>query len=156
MIQHLTDYYRLRRLPEFAENKTPRYDCIASTESYPHFELIAQRSRVKRFFFYYNGVPGTFSNHAKEKAERVITNTRNISSVFIPSLNKPHLGFGDVHGTLDALLFIFSSDYTEIELFVARGYKSNQKQLYNLLYDNELMDELNTLRSRAVPLQSTK
>ena len=31
----LTDYYRMVRLQEYANNKTPRFDTIASTGEYP-------------------------------------------------------------------------------------------------------------------------
>lgn len=148
----LTDYYSLERLPEFLKNRTPRYDCTSSTGEYPPFEDIANKSRVKRFFCYYNGVPDSFSDRARNKAERAITNTKNISSVFIPILHKILLGYGDVKGTQDALLFVFSSDYSKMEIFVARGYKYNSKRLFNLLFDNELIDEMNRLRSRAINL----
>lgn len=147
---YVTDYYRLERLPEFQKNKTPRFDCTASTGSYPPFEEIANKSRVKRFFCYYNGLPDTFSQNAKKNAEMAITNTKNISSVFIPILNKHWLGYGDVKGTQDALLFVFNGDYTRMEIFVARGYKNNRKGLFNLLYDNELSEQLDMLRERAI------
>lgn len=149
---YVTDYYRMERLPEFQKNKTPRFDCTASTGSYPAFEQIANKSRVKRFFCYYNGLPDSFSQNAKNNAEMAITNTKNISSVFIPILNKHWLGYGDVRGTQDALLFVFSGDYSVMEIFVARGYKNNRKGLFNLLYDNELAEQLDRLRERAVNL----
>lgn len=146
----LTDYYKLKRLPEYANNKTPRFDTVASTGEYPMFEELASKSRVKRFFCYYNGIPDTFTHHAQQKAERAITNTKNISSVFIPSLNKPYYGHGDVKGTNDAILFVFSNDYKEMELFIARGLRNNQKQLYSLLYDSELIEQMDILRGRAI------
>lgn len=152
----LTDYYRLERLAEFLMNRTPRFDCKASTGEYPPFEDIARKSRVKRFFCYYNGLPNSFSENAKNKAERCITNTNSISSVFIPSLDKQQLGYGDVKGTQDALLFVFSPDYSSMEIFVARGYKNNQKRLFNLLYDNELVEEMHRLRNRAVNQVNSK
>ncbi len=152
----LTDYYMLERLPEFLKNRTPRFDCTASTGEYPPFEDIASKSRVKRFFCYFNGLPNSFSEKAKNKAERCITNTKNISSVFIPVLNKHWLGYGDVKGTQDALLFVFSWNYSRMEIFVARGYKNNQKRLFNLLYDNELMEEMDKLRDRTVNLVNSK
>jgi len=144
----LTDYYKLERLPEFAKNKTPRFDCIASTGEYPLFENMAARSKVNRFFCYYNGIPGTFSSKAKQNAERAITNTKNISSVFIPNLKKPLLGFGDVKGTQDAILFVFSPDCIAMEVFIARGYKNNKRGLYNLLVDGELNGEIEIIRNR--------
>jgi hypothetical protein len=152
----LTDYYMLERLPEFLKNRTPRFDCTASTGEYPPFEDIASKSRVKRFFCYFNGLPNSFSENARNKAERCITNTKNISSVFIPILNKHWLGYGDVKGTQDALLFVFLWDYSRMEIFVARGHKNNQKRLFNLLYDNELMEEMDKLRNRTVNLVNSK
>ena len=82
----ITDYYRLRILPENEGKKTVRFDTVASSGSYPLFENMAEKSKVKRFFCYYNGVPDTFSDRARQKAERAITKSScNISSVFIPN-----------------------------------------------------------------------
>lgn len=145
----LTDYYKLERLPEYSTNKTPRFDCVASTKEYPPFEAMAARSKVKRFFCYYNGVPDTFSDKARQKAERAITNTNSISSVFIPNLEMPLFGHGDVRGTQDAILFVISPDYSSMELFIARGYKNNQRGLYSLLLDGELNSELERIRQQA-------
>lgn len=145
----LSDYYKLERLPEFANRKTPRYDCTASTGRYPLFERMAAASRVKRFFCYYNGIPGSFSDIARQQAERAITNTKNISSVFIPDLHSPLYGFGDVKGTLDAILFIFSPDYQTMEIFISRGNKMNQRGVYNLLVSGQLNGELAALRGVA-------
>ena len=149
----LTDYYKMERLPEFAGHKTPRFDTVASTGDYPLFESISSRSKVKRFFCYYNGIPDSFIKEAKMKAERAISNTGNISSVFIPIANKSWYGHGDVKGTTDAILFVFSFDYQSMELFIARGRKYNQKQLYNLLYDGELNVEMDRLREMAKPVK---
>lgn len=148
VLMKLTDYYKMQ---EIKVVKSHRFDCIASTGEYEPFEAIALRGRDKRFFFYYNGVPDTFSADAKRKAERAITNSNNISSVFIPDLDNPLLGFGDVVNTNDALLFLFSEDYRQIEVFVARGYKHNVKQLFALFADGELSRELETLREQAKP-----
>jgi hypothetical protein len=142
----LTDYYLMQELKVI---KSHRFDCAASTGEYEPFELMAQRSRVKRFFFYYNGIPDTFSANAQRQADRAITNGDNISSVFIPDLNNPLKGYGDTKGTNDGLLFLFTEDYKQVEVFVARGYKNNIKNLCNLFLDGELDDEMNALRQRA-------
>ena len=146
----LTDYYRMVRLQEYANNKTPRYDCVASTGEYPRFEEMASRSKVKRFYCYYNGIPDTFSNRARQKAERAITSTKNISSVFIPNISKPLFGYGDVKGTQDAILFVFSTDYNLMEIFIARGYKCNQKALYTAMMRGDLNVEINRIRQAAI------
>ncbi len=142
----LTDYYKMQEIKPL---KSHRFDCVASTGEYEPFELIAQRAKVKRLFFYYNGVPDTFSANAQRKADRAITNGDNISSVYIPDLENPLRGYGDAKGTNDGLLFLFSEDYKQLEVFVARGYKNNIKNLCNLFLDGELDGEINTLRERA-------
>ena len=145
----LTDYYKLQVLKVM---KSHRFDCTASTGEYPLFEEIAKRARSGRFYCYYNGVPDTFSANAKRKADRAFTNKDNISSVFITDLANPLNGCGDVKGTNDGLLFLFSDDYSTVEWFVARGYKNNIKNLFNMFADGELEDELNCLRERAKPI----
>ena len=148
----ITDYYRMVRLQEYANNKTPRFDCIASTGEYPMFQDMATRSKVKRFYCYYNGIPDSFSNRARQKAERAITSTKNISSVFIPNINKPLFGYGDVKGTQDAILFVFSADYNLMEIFIARGYKPQQKALYTSMMRGDLNDEIIRIRQHAINL----
>lgn len=145
----LTDYYKMAKLPTCKSKY--RFDCVASTGSYEPFEERAQRGRDKRFKFYYGGTPDTFSADAQRKADRVITDTTNISSVYTPDLDNPLLGYGDVAHTNDALLFLFSDDYREIEIFVARGLKNHQKGLFSLFADGELADEVEQLRQQAKP-----
>lgn len=145
----LTDYYKMMKLPT-CKSKL-RFDCVASTGGYEPFEERAQRGRDKRFKFYYGGTPDTFSADAQRKADRVITDTTNISSVYTPDLDNPLLGYGDVAHTNDALLFLFSDDYREIEIFVARGLKNHQKGLFSLFADGELADEVEQLRQQAKP-----
>ena len=109
---------------------------------------MAAQSKVKRFFCYYNGVPDTFSDRARQKAERALTKSRcNISSVFIPDSNKPLLGYGDIKGTLDALLVYFSKDYRLVELFIIRDQKFNQRALYELMVAGEFNQEIQDLRN---------
>ena len=146
----ITDYYRLRILPENEGKRTVRYDTVASSGSYQLFENMAAQSRVKRFFCYYNGVPNTFSDIARNNAERALTKSRcNISSVFIPDQNIPRLGYGDIKGTLDALLVHFSTDYKQMELFIIRGEKFNQRALYNLMATGRLNQEVHIFRGKA-------
>lgn len=145
----LTDYYKMAKLPSC--NSKHRFDCIASTGGYEPFEARANRGRDKRFKFYYSGTPDTFNANAKRKADRAITDTTSISSVYTPDLEKPTFGYGDVVGTTDALLFLFGEDYRQVEVFVARGLKNHVKGLFARLCDNELADEIESLRQQARP-----
>ncbi len=145
----LTDYYKMVKLP--ACKSKSRFDCVASTGGYEPFEKRAQRGRDKRFKFHYGCTPDTFTANAKRKADRVITDTTSISSVFAPDLDNPTKGYGDTVGTGDALLFLFSEDYRQIEIFVARGLKNHVKGLFALFVDGGLADEMECLRQQAEP-----
>ena len=145
----LTDYYKMVKLPN-CKSKL-RFDCIASTGEYEPFEERAQRGRDKRFKFYYGGTPDTFTAEAQKKTDRVITDTTNISGVYTPDLDSPLLAYGDVANTDDALLFLFSEDYRQIDIFVARGMKNHVKGLFALFADGELNDEIARLRALAKP-----
>lgn len=142
----ITDYYKLQELKVV---KSHRFDCVKSTGDYDLFEQIAQKAKSKCFFCYYGEVPENFSTHAQRKAERVISNKNNISSVYIPDIHNPLKGFGDVVGTNDAILFLFSEDYKEMEMFIARGYKNDVRALFYLFCDGELDDEIKAIRARA-------
>ena len=62
---------------------------------------------------------------------------------------EPLKGYGDTANSDDALLFNFSDDYKRLEIFVARGFRNNQKQLFELFLDGELDEEIKTLKKRA-------
>jgi hypothetical protein len=145
----LTDYYKMAKLPTCKSKQ--RFDCVSSTGEYEPFEERAQRCRDKRFKFYYGDTPDTFSADVHRKTERSITDTTNISSIYTPDLDNSLLGYGDVANTNDALLFVFSEDYQQIEIFVARGMKNHQKGLFDLMVDGELDDEMSVLRRQAKP-----
>jgi hypothetical protein len=141
----LTDYYKMAKLPEVKSKL--RIDCTASTKSYPEFETM--RNKKEALFFFFGDVPDSFSGNAKRKADKALTKTKSISSIYVPDIQKKY-AFGDMVGTLDALLFIFNNDYSEIEIFIARGQKNNVRQLYNLFSDGELNNEIEQLRKQAV------
>jgi hypothetical protein len=141
----LTDYYKMAKLPEVKSKL--RIDCTASTKSYPEFETM--RNKKEALFFFFGDVPDSFSGNAKRKADKALTKTKSISSIYVPDIQKKY-AFGDMVGTLDALLFIFNNDYSEIEIFIARGQKNNVRQLYNLFSDGELNNEIEQLRKTAV------
>lgn len=139
----LTDYYLLKHI---SEKSVYRYDCTTSTASYPDFEQL--RNKKGQFFVYFGDVPEQFNASAQRKADKAITKTKSISSVYVPDIEK-RFGYGDVKNTLDALLFVFTADYKEIEVFVARGKKNNRRQLYTLFVEGELNEEIQALRKQA-------
>lgn len=141
----LTDYYKFERLPE-TKSKT-RVDCTASTQSYSEFEML--RNKQRELFMYFGDVPENFKADVKRKADKALTKTKNISSVYVPNVSLP-FAFGDIVNTPDALLMVFNVDYTVIEIYIARGQRNNRLSLYNLLTDGELNEELEILKKRVI------
>jgi hypothetical protein len=151
----LTDYYKFERLAA-AKSKT-RLDCTASSKSYNPFESLTNK---KGELFVYVGDNTHTAAGQKGKSDLAISHTKHISSVYRPDIDGG-TGWGDVNGEKDALLFVFTSfaivngevtDGAKVEIFVARGKRSDRQGLYNLLADGELDGELDTLRQTAKPL----
>jgi hypothetical protein len=146
----LTDFYKFEHLPD-CKSKT-RMDCTASTQSYPEFEAL--RNKLSKLFVHFGDVPCQFGGDVHRKADKAITKTKNISSVYVPDVES-NLAYGDVKGTQDAILIVFNQDwktagYTTIEIFVARGYKNNRLNLWQNLSDGNYDDEISELKARAV------
>ena len=61
------------------------------------------------------------------------------------------MGYGDMAGTDDTLLFLFSEGHKKMEIFVIRGRKHNQKMLHTMFVDGELDEDMEHLREQAKP-----
>jgi hypothetical protein len=146
----LTDYYKFEHLPDCKSKM--RIDCTASTKSYPEFENI--RNKEGKLFVYFGDVPARFGGEVHRKADKAITKTKNISSLYVPDVEL-NFAYGDVKGTMDAVLVINNPDYTEIEIFVARGQKNNRLNLWQMLSDGQLNDEISEFRAQAVTESAT-
>ena len=140
----LTDYYKGENLPE---SKKTRYDVTASTRSYEYFET-KLKTRTGSLAFYFGDIPDRWHFSSKDKPDKAITKGDNISSIFVPDVTLP-FAFGDIKGTLDAILLVFSDSWQMIEIFIARGQKNNRRNLYSLLCDGELENEIESLRKKA-------
>ncbi|MDR3705113.1 MAG: hypothetical protein P4L28_04300 [Paludibacteraceae bacterium] len=146
----LTDYYKFEHLQDCKSKM--RVDLSESTLSHPAFETL--RNKQNKLFLYFGNVPDNFSLNAQKKADKALTKVKNISSIYVPNVELL-AAFGDCKNTADALLFRFSTDYTQqdtpttIEIFVARGQKNNRQQLYYLFVDGELDSDILELKSRA-------
>ena len=145
----LSDYYKLKRLPDIASKL--RIDCVTSTASYPQIEQL--RNKDCKLFVYWTNSQHTHAGQ-KLQADLAITKTAHISSIYTPTL-KSCIGYGDMAGTDDALIFVSNEPldfYTsDVEIFVARGYKRQMAALYTSIKEGELNDEMDGLRARAIP-----
>jgi hypothetical protein len=140
----LTDYYKGEKLPE---SKKTRYDVTASTGSYEHFET-KLKTKTGSLAFYFGDVPERWHFSSKDRPDKAITKKDNISSVFVPDVTLP-FAFGDIKGTQEAAILIFSKSWQVIEIFIARGQKNNRRNIYTLLCDGELDHEIELLRNHA-------
>jgi len=141
----LTDYYKFVHLPDC--KSTMRRDCVCSTQSYNDFECL--RNKQGNLFVYFGDVPNQFGGDVHKKADKAITKTKNISSVFVPDITQ-NSAFGDVKGTYDAILIINNKDYSELEVFVARGYKNNRLNIWQNFIAGEYDFEIENLRKNAI------
>lgn len=153
----LTDYYKFEKLPN--QKSKLRIDCTASTRSYPDFETIRNKSND---LFVYIGDNTHTKAGEKRKSDLAISKTHHISSLYFPDV-KTNLAFGDVKGTADAILFILTDvNFTNgaidvggiVEMFVVRGKRNNRNNLYNMLADGELQEEIARLREQSISEQT--
>ena len=144
----LTDYYKGIKDP----TKKTRFDIVNSTCSYGLFEkqlVNKKQPNAGGLSFYLVDRPGHFSGRWQRRTDKAITKADwSISSIIVPDPNNL-IGYGDLKDNPDALLFLINKDWTEIEIFIARGQKNNQLNLYQLCVDGELDDEINALREIA-------
>ena len=162
----LNDYYCFEKI---ATKAKMRLDCTSSTASYPEFEekrcTKSKRATEKHdaipmggLIAYYGDVPKNFGGDVHRKASKSLTiKGNNLTSIYVPDPST-NFAYGDVRGTADAILFIFSNfkvingvvqDGSKIEIFIARGKSKDCKPLYNLLCDGELDEEIELLRANA-------
>jgi hypothetical protein len=137
----ITDYYRFQK----GTGKT-RFDEIASTQQY--LPLNQLRNKDGKLFIYFTPYQkhNAMANPAR-LPDYQISKQSSISGVFGLSPNS-YFGYGDVRGTQDAILFIFNEDLSCMEVFIARGQKGNKQNLYTLLLEGELDEEVRNIRER--------
>lgn len=145
-MKHITDYYRYERLPN--QRSKSRLDCTASTKSYSVFE--------EKTFLYIGENTHTKAG-VKRKSDLALTDGKgkHVTSIYKPDLEYG-VAYGDVQGTTDLLLFVTTNfsiaangtitDGATVEVFIARGKKSDKIAMYNLLIDGQLNDEIEQLR----------
>lgn len=147
----ITDYYKAVQI---AKSKT-RFDVKASSESYQKYEDFMKNQigfNKGGLSFHFSKIPDSFNMRAKDKPDMAITKTENISSVFMPNPKLP-FGHGDNKDTNDAILIILGNGenggVNQIEIFVCRGQKHHQVNLYRLLCDGDLDEEIEHFRKNA-------
>lgn len=146
------DYYKGKKLT----SAKSRFDITESTESYELFETMLLNKRafnVGGLSFNYVPKPNSFKNNV----DMAITKSNaNITSIHKPDLTKKQFGYGDVNGTSDAMIFIFSDDENEIQILIARGYINDKFNLYESVCAGYLDEEISQLKKKAKPVLKEK
>ena len=145
----LTDYYKTQKLTDAAS----RYDVTQSTASYDLFENLLinkKKFNVGGLSLNYVDRPKDWKGDAARIADKAFTKgAMNLSSIYVPDLQKPLIAYGDIKGTHDALLILFSADYATIEVFVGRGYANDMMALYTHAKEGELIEDMEALKAKA-------
>lgn len=138
----LDSYYHYFKDPE-SHSKT-RFDLLDYANEYEPLNHLLKRTGENVIYFGLN----TFVKDSKRKADMAITQAgKNISSVYVPDLNKPHFGYGDCRNTQDGLLFLIQEN--SIEIFIAKGQKNQISALYQMFENGDLDNEIQELKSKA-------
>ena len=143
-----TDYYKAEQI---AEAKS-RYDIILKNGTYPIFEtqlLNKTKFNVGGLSFNYNKYTYSKANY-KRVPQMAISRGKHISGVYVPDLLNNKIAYGDIQGTSDAIIMLFSEDNSTIEIFVARGKVNDSIFLYNEVVAGEYNHEYDILRKNAI------
>lgn len=146
-----TDYYK-------GEKKTDgksRYDITASTNEYDYFESLLINKRgfnVGGLSFNLVARPDRWKGSRTDLA--FTKGSENITSVKRPNI-ECNAAYGDIKGKNDGCIILFNPDFkdsgiTAIEIFIARGLRSDTNSLWDLFMDGELNHEVEALRIKAV------
>lgn len=149
----LTDYYKGQKLTEAKS----RFDIVTSTGEYDLFERLLINKRgfnINGLSFYCGERPDRWK--PKNASLAITKGNHNITSVTRPNVKKNY-AYGDINGTNDGCIIIFNSDFREsgintIEIFIARGLQNDLNGLWDLLIDNELKEEMDKLKQKAVTI----
>jgi hypothetical protein len=147
----LTDYYKAEKMTAAKS----RLDVTHSTGEHDMMEslLINKRS------FNVGGLSMNLVQRPDRWGGRGLDLAITKGSTNLTSIKRPDptisAGFGDLAGTRDAVIILFSEDYQEtgiqsIELFVGRGLKHDANNLFALFTDGELDTEIQDLKGKAV------
>ena len=140
-------YYRFRKVLGkktlmFLESYAREYD-----------PLHVAKKRTNQVYCYLTEKPFHIAAERERKPAFSISNDnyKHLSGIYIPDLKeKANLGFGDIKGTQDGLLFEFSESYQVLELYVLKGQKNVIEQWYSIMADTELEQGLESIRNEAI------
>jgi hypothetical protein len=150
----LTDCYQYTRVPN-QKNKN-RLVCTSSSKSYDKIELVKTKRDgliVMHITPFMDGIKA--SRYRKGMFRVTVADGSHITSIYPTDWERGYT-YGDFQHTTDLMLLVFHNfsmnadgriaDGAEVELFIARGKKSEKNQVNNLFLDGQLDCEISALR----------
>ena len=140
-------YYRFRKAPE---RKTLMFLESFAREYEP---LHVAKKRTDQVYCYLTEKPFHIAAERERKPAFSISNDiyKHLSGIYIPDLKEnANLGYGDIKGAQDGLIFEFSENYQVLEIYVLKGQKTVIEQWYWIMADLELEQGLESIRNEAV------
>ena len=137
-------YYRFRKVPE---RKTLM---ILESFAREYEPLHVAKKRTNQVYCYLTEKPSHIVAERARKPAFSISNDiyRHLSGIYFPDLKgNAYLGYGDIKGTQDGLLFEFSESYQVLEIYVLKGQKNVIEQWYWIMADFELEQGLESIRN---------
>ncbi len=126
-------------------SKKSKYNLINYSEDYLPIFLPDKKGNI--IIYYYMNKNNVGKEMRKPLYAITMKGNFYLSGVFMPDFEFPNIGYGDVNGTEDALIFIKKNNI--IELFIAKGKKNQVSFLYQLITNGELEKEMENLRAKA-------
>ena len=137
-------YYRFEKLNP--EKSKSRFDLVYNSEIY---EPVHNPNPNGQVFIYFGSNPNIRARGYRKSDYTITARNKHLTSVFIPEIEKPHLAYGDY--TQDAILILLSEK--TIELLICKGKRNVLQNLFNLLYDSELNEEIEAFRKQTQTLK---
>ena len=126
--------------------KSRRFDLVRQYGRYIPLEATAPKG--KPFKCYLRNDHTNFRGDRRRLSDLSLTSgKKSITSIFTPDANHPLKGYGDVKGTMDALLVEFTPDYKKMTIYVARGCARNCVALFTRFVNGSLSDDIAELRN---------
>lgn len=143
--QSLTSVYVLEAGHAKSAN---RYTTIKSTGDYEPLERLSN-SKCPVPWLYVTNIPDRWSGEAHKRPCTLNTGKANISGLTFPNVVKyPSVAYGDIQGTEDAVLVVFSECRTRINVLVFAGCRLVASELWRSYISGELIEEMDMMRPR--------
>lgn len=140
------EYYRFENIFR------SRYDAISRCGEHLQFERQALNvvgPNKGGLSVHIRKTPPHFKAARSRLPDLIITKADNITGVFLPDIKNPLIGYGDIQGTRDAVIVLFSEDHRSFELLIARDHLNDILQLFYAVREGKLDFQISELRSNA-------